>query len=76
MDKEQIAPPFMKKPPEPTLTEPKKLDPPLITLSQRDEAKLPAKDEPRPGHRRLRRRRFTWKITGVTACSKSCGGGM
>lgn len=43
-------------------------------VSLRDEAQ-PTSASPHP-HRRLRnRRKYVWKSTGVTACSKSCGGG-
>lgn len=45
--------------------EPRRLDKPLTTLSQGDDA--------RPLRRR--RRKFVWKITGMTSCSKTCGGG-
>lgn len=63
-----IAPPLLKRPSDSGIPEPRRLDTPLSGLSQRDEA--------RPIHRRTRlRRRFAWKISGVSACSKSCGGG-
>ncbi|XP_017773534.1 PREDICTED: thrombospondin type-1 domain-containing protein 4-like [Nicrophorus vespilloides] len=52
------------------VVETRRLDSPN-SLSQRDEAK------PVHPHRRQRlRRKFTWKITGVSACSKTCGGGF
>ncbi|XP_008195650.1 thrombospondin type-1 domain-containing protein 4 [Tribolium castaneum] len=58
-----IAPPLLKRP-DSGIPEPRRLE-----TSQRDEA--------RPLHRRTRlRRRFAWKISGVSACSKSCGGGL
>lgn len=77
---EQIAPPYIKKPAlasDSSYLDPRRLEPPPSVLhNQRDE---PARSpEVRPGHvvhRRQRRRKFVWKITGVTACSKSCGGG-
>jgi hypothetical protein len=57
-----IAPPLIQRPSDPGVPEPRRLE------TQRDEA--------RPVHRRTRlRRRFSWKISGVSACSKSCGGG-
>ncbi|RZC42708.1 hypothetical protein BDFB_014254, partial [Asbolus verrucosus] len=63
-----IAPPLIKRP-DAGVPEPRRLDTPLNALNQRDEA--------RPLHRRTRlRRRFAWKISGVSACSKSCGGGL
>ncbi|CAG9860808.1 unnamed protein product [Phyllotreta striolata] len=74
----EAAPPFMKrsgKDNEPIALESKQPDLLLNTsLSQRDEARPP----PVPGIRRtrLRRKHFHWKITGLTACSKSCGGGF
>lgn len=74
---EKIAPPLMRKPSEerPPL-EPVNSDPFVNTLSQKDEARFPPRDEPsKPIHRRIRRKKFAWKITGVTACSKTCGGG-
>ncbi|KAH0812217.1 hypothetical protein GEV33_010573 [Tenebrio molitor] len=58
-----IAPPLIQRPSDPGVPEPRRLE------TQRDEA--------RPVHRRTRlRRRFSWKISGVSACSKSCGGGL
>ncbi|KAF5283828.1 hypothetical protein FQA39_LY04648 [Lamprigera yunnana] len=47
--------------------EPKLLD--TSSNSQRDEAK------PGYGFRRRVRKRFAWKISGVSPCSKSCNGG-
>lgn len=62
---EQIAPPFIKSP---VHLEPRKLETTINSVTQRDEA--------RPTHNKRRiRRRFSWKISGVTGCSKSCGGG-
>lgn len=53
--------------------ESRRLDPSTGTLTQRDDP------NPKPSlhhHRRQRvKRRFSWKITGLSACSKSCGGG-
>ncbi|KAJ3649706.1 hypothetical protein Zmor_021431 [Zophobas morio] len=64
-----IAPPLIKRPSDSGVPEPRRLETPLNALNQRDEA--------RPVHRRTRlRRRFAWKISGVSACSKSCGGGL
>ncbi|KAG5874393.1 hypothetical protein JTB14_012376 [Gonioctena quinquepunctata] len=72
-----MAPPLIKRPViEPMVLETKKLDSfSNISLSQRDEARPPVSY---PAHRRtrLRRKHFHWKITGLTACSKSCGGGL
>ncbi|XP_028137005.2 ADAMTS-like protein 4 isoform X1 [Diabrotica virgifera virgifera] len=71
-----IAPPLMKRPIiEPIVLETKSDLSLNTSLSQRDEAKPPL---PVPGIRRtrLRRKHFHWKITGLTACSKSCGGGL
>lgn len=64
---EEIAPPFH---PAPSHLEPRRLDVPSNSVSQHDEAK--------PGHnyRRKIRKRFSWKISGVSPCSKSCGGGL
>lgn len=75
---EQIAPPYLKKPTaDSPYLDPRRLDPLPTIHNQRDEP--PRSPEIRPGshvvHRRQRRRKFVWKITGVTACSKSCGGG-
>lgn len=80
---EQISPPYLKKSPPivdvSSHLDPRRLEPPPTVFSQRDEPpRPPIRDEIRPGHavhRRQRRRKFVWKITGVTACSKSCGGG-
>lgn len=65
---EQIAPPYSKHP----NVYPLKLDSSKqfdISTVQRDEAK------PTHHHRRRVRRRFLWRISGVSPCSKSCGGG-
>ncbi|XP_019865966.1 thrombospondin type-1 domain-containing protein 4 [Aethina tumida] len=72
MDFPKIAPPLVKKPYDGGL-EPKRLEPSSFnTLNQKDEA--------RPlhtSHRRPRlRRKFAWKITGVSPCTKTCGGGI
>lgn len=67
---EQIAPPLLNPLPNDILPEPRRLDIPLNTLNQKDEAK------PNPHRRYRNRRRFQWKISGLTPCSKSCGGGM
>lgn len=45
--------------------ETRRFEKPLTTLSQGDDS--------RPLRRR--RRKFVWKISGMSACSKSCGGG-
>nr|XP_023013679.1 ADAMTS-like protein 4 [Leptinotarsa decemlineata] len=69
-----IAPPSIKRPIiEPMVLETRKLDTSFNTsFNQRDEARPPV-----PHRRtRLRRKHFHWKITGLTACSKSCGGGF
>lgn len=74
---EQIAPPLMRKPTEdrPSL-ENSNLDSFVNAVNQKDEARFPPRDEPsKPLHRRVRRKKFAWKITGVTTCSKTCGGG-
>ncbi|XP_056633322.1 thrombospondin type-1 domain-containing protein 4 isoform X2 [Diorhabda sublineata] len=74
-----LAPPLMKRPNiiEPTVLETKQIDSLAFntSLTQRDEARPPI---PIPVIRRprLRRKHFTWKLTGLTACSKSCGGGL
>ncbi|KAK9717542.1 ADAM-TS Spacer 1 [Popillia japonica] len=67
---EQIAPPLLNPLPNDILPEPRRLDIPLNTLNQKDEAK------PNPHRRYRNRRRFQWKISGLTPCSKSCGGGI
>ncbi|KAF5280293.1 hypothetical protein FQR65_LT03102 [Abscondita terminalis] len=66
---EQISPPYQKRPVLNSL-EPKRLDTLPNSVTQHDEAK--------PGHsyRRRVRKRFSWKIAGVSPCSKSCGGGL
>lgn len=46
--------------------ETRRFEKPLTTLSQGDDS--------RPLRRR--RRKFVWKINGMSACSKSCGGGV
>ncbi|CAH1112371.1 unnamed protein product, partial [Psylliodes chrysocephalus] len=73
----EIAPPLLKRNSnEPTALESKQPSIPFNTsISQRDEARPPL---PVPGIRRtrLRRKHYHWKITGRTACSKSCGGGL
>lgn len=76
---EQIAPPYLKRPTIPS--DSALASPPNTLTSQRDEPRPHlARDDPRPAHpihRRMRKqRRFAWKITGVTACSRSCGGGL
>ncbi|KAJ8916379.1 hypothetical protein NQ315_005077 [Exocentrus adspersus] len=75
-----LAPPFIKKPAvtlEPATVETRRLDLPLYNISynQKDEARPPPV-HPGPRRTRVRRKYFHWKITGLTACSKSCGGGI
>ncbi|KAL1512823.1 hypothetical protein ABEB36_002345 [Hypothenemus hampei] len=76
-----IAPPLIKRPtPSDLLTiEPNKFDQTSninssIFYNQRDD---PKPSVIYPGHRRtrLRRKNFHWKVTGLTPCTKSCGGG-
>lgn len=76
VDHKVLAPPLLKKPPviEPAVVETRRLESPLYNISQKDEARPPI--HPGPRRPRLRRRYFHWKITGLTACSKSCGGGI
>lgn len=71
-----VAPPLLKKPAviESAVVETRRLDSPLYNISQKDEARPPSV-HPGPRRSRLRRKYFHWKITGLTACSKSCGGG-
>lgn len=62
-----VAPPLLKRPDSGVL-EPRRLEVSTNALSQRDEAK--------PVYRRPKlKRRFAWKISGISACSKPCGGG-
>lgn len=76
-DQPHIAPPLLRKPqPEESShnIETRRLDLPSSinsTFAQKDEAIRPHH------HRRTRFRRkyFQWKVTGLTACSRSCGGG-
>ncbi|CAG9762392.1 unnamed protein product [Ceutorhynchus assimilis] len=68
-----IAPPLIRRPSD-TVT-PRKLDHQNSTFSnQRDDPK-PSVIYPGPRRTRLRRRNFHWKVTGLTPCTKTCGGG-
>lgn len=61
---------------EPTILETRKLDTKYnITYHQKDEAARSVTTSPYHKRTRTRKRHFHWKITGLTACSKSCGGG-
>lgn len=74
-----IAPPLLRRPSpseQPTL-DTRRLDiaPPSVAFNnQRDD---PKPVTIHPGHRRtrIRRKYFHWKVTGLTPCTKSCGGG-
>ncbi|XP_025833422.1 ADAMTS-like protein 4 [Agrilus planipennis] len=68
----QIAPPLVKQSPvvEPSNLEPRRLNIPLNSNTQKDEPKISAP------HRRRARRRFIWKHAGFSPCTKSCGGGV
>ncbi|KAJ8980657.1 hypothetical protein NQ317_017583 [Molorchus minor] len=72
-----IAPPLVKRPYiDPTSLETKRLDSSAAntSLNQKDEARPPL--HPGPRRTRTRRKYFHWKVTGLTACSKPCGGGI
>ncbi|XP_060516907.1 thrombospondin type-1 domain-containing protein 4 [Cylas formicarius] len=69
-----IAPPLIKRP-DPQALDSRKPDPIWINNSTfnnpRDEPRAPIVTR----RTRLRRKYFHWKITGLTPCTKSCGGG-
>ncbi|XP_066245264.1 thrombospondin type-1 domain-containing protein 4 isoform X1 [Euwallacea similis] len=60
-----IAPPLLRRPQEDNST---------IFSNQRDDPK-PSVIYPGPRKTRLRRRNYHWKVTGLSHCSKTCGGG-
>lgn len=66
-----IAPPLIKRPSPSDLP---RLDVNSTFNNQRDEAK-PSAVYPGQRRTRLRRRAYHWKVTGLTPCTKSCGGG-
>ncbi|XP_066588315.1 thrombospondin type-1 domain-containing protein 4-like isoform X2 [Prorops nasuta] len=58
----------------------------LVTGSQQEDARrlemkhppttVMAGDQPKSRNRKRKRRKFAWKITGLTSCSNDCGGGI
>lgn len=63
----QIAPPYIQR--QNISFEPRRLDSsPNLPNHQKDEPKVPI--------RKFRlRRKFSWKVSGTTPCTKTCGGG-
>ncbi|XP_050306134.1 thrombospondin type-1 domain-containing protein 4-like [Anthonomus grandis grandis] len=71
------APPLLKRPLDPVTFDTRILEPygDNATFShQRDDPK-PVVLHPGQRRTRLRRRNFHWKVTGLTPCTKTCGGG-
>ncbi|CAH1991455.1 unnamed protein product [Acanthoscelides obtectus] len=72
-----IAPPLMKRPnsADPSIIETRRLETTYSNVTLKDESR-PQILHPGPRRTRIRRKHFHWKVTGLTACSKSCGGGI
>ncbi|CAG9821234.1 unnamed protein product [Phaedon cochleariae] len=79
-DSRSLAPPLIQRSPTEAATH--RRPEPAFNVSAHQMASFGQRDEARPavvypGRRtRLRRKNFHWKVTGLTACSKSCGGGI